>query len=414
MESNVRWLALGAVIRAAGMSLVAPFLFLYLRNVLALGYFDIGLLVAVTGVVPLALAPFAGLLTDRVGRRRVILVSLLAEAGALLLVAVAMEARWLLGILVLVTLVQTVGTVAGPAISAYVADFVSGSDRTTGYTWVRIGWNVGFTLGVLVGGALIGFLGFIDVALFAGGVLFAGTTFLTVALDPSPYDRARRSGRAPAAPPAVPARPGSIRASARRLARDRPFLALCGAVGLASLTLGQWSVTFPLYVNSVLGVPYAVLGIGLSLNGLIVVFGQSVTTRASLGHRHTSLLIVGSALYGGSFLLLGASDLLAGAVIPLFFAVVVVLTVGENLDSIPMTTLPSNLAPASDIGAYNGTFQAIVGVGQVLAPTLGGLVLATGAAPFVVWTALCAPMAPALVIVALYVQPRLDPGANRA
>ncbi len=414
MESNVRWLALGAVIRASGMSLVAPFFFLYLRNVLALGYVDIGLLVAVTGVVPLALAPFAGLLTDRVGRRRVILVSLLVEAGALLLVAPAMQARWLLGILVLVTLVQTVGSIAGPAISAYVADFVSGSDRTTGYTWVRIGWNVGFTLGVLFGGVLIGLLGFIPVALLAGSVLVAGTTFLTVALDPSPYDRGRPSRGGPPASATFLARPGSIRASARRLARDRPFLALCAAVGLASLTLGQWSVTFPLYVNSVLGVPYAVLGIGLSLNGLLVVFGQSATTRASLGHRHTSLLIVGSALYGGSFLLLGASGLLSAAVVPLFFAVVVVLTFGENLGSIPMTTLPSNLAPPSDIGAYNGTFQAIVGVGQVLAPTLGGLVLATGAAPIVVWAALCAPMAPALLVVGLYVEPRLDRTANRA
>jgi MFS family permease len=414
VNRNVRWLGFGAVVRATGVSLVLPFLVLYLRNVLGIGYLEIGLLVALTGVAPLLIVPFAGLLTDRVGRRPVFLLSLLAEAASILVLSEAMRDRSLVAVLVLATGVQIVGTIAGPAISAYVADFVHGSDRTMGYTWVRIGWNVGFTIGVFSGGALIGFLGFVEVALVAGGVLLASTAFLAMVLDPSPYDLDRTAPSSTAGTERTPLPSGSIRESLAILARDRPFLALCGAVALAELTVGQWATIFPLYVNSVLGISYAILGAGLALNGLVVVFGQAPITRASLGHRHSSLLLLSLGAYAAGFLLLGFVGQFAVALVPMFFVVVFVLTIGENLGSIPTTTLPSNLAPASEIGAYNGVFFAIVGLGQLLAPVLGGAAIAASSSPLVVWGILVAPSLPAGAILALYVAPRLPADANRA
>jgi MFS family permease len=414
MNRNVRWLGLGSVVRATGQSLVLPFLVLYLRNVLAVGYAEIGLLVALTGVVPLLIVPFAGLLTDRVGRRRVFLLALTAEAASFLVLAETMRAESLVGVLVLAAVVQVVGIIAGPAISAYVADFTQGSDRTMGYTWVRVGWNVGFTVGVFGGGVLIGFIGFVDVALFAGVVLLGSTGFLSLFLDPSPYDVQRAAGFKASGAEDRPVRSGSMRESIAILARDRPFLAMCGAVALAELTEGQWATIFPLYVNTVLGIPYAILGAGLALNGLVVVFGQAPMTRASLGHRHTTLFVLGLAAYAAGFLLFGVVGQLALEIVPAFFVVVFVLTVGENLGSIPSTTLPSNLAPAAEIGSYNGAFSAIAGIGFLLAPVLGGAVLAASSSPLIVWSALVAPSLPAGAILAFYVTPRLRVEANRA
>ena len=414
MDRNVRWLGLGGAVRATGQSLVLPFLVLYLRNVLALGYFEIGILVALTGVAPLLLVPFAGILADRVGRRRVFLVALAAEATSFLGLAGAMDVRSLVPVLLLSAGVQVVGIIAAPAISAYVADFTEGSDRTMGFTWVRVGWNVGFTVGVLSGGVLIGFVGFVTVALAAGVLLLTGTGLLTIFLDPSPYDRQRR---APATLPAgAPARAPStsLRGSLNVLARDRPFLILCAAVAVGQLTIGQWSTIFPLYVNTVLRIPYAILGAGLALNGLIVVFGQAPMTRASLGHRHSMLFVWGAAAYAVGFLLFGVVGEWALFLIPSFFVVVFILTIGENLGSIPGTTLPSNLAPPTDIGTYNGVFFAITGVGSLLAPVLGGFVIALSSSPLVVWGALVAPAVPACLILALYVTPRLPTAANRA
>jgi len=415
MDRNVRWLGFGAVVRATGVSLVLPFLILYLRNVLGIGYVEIGLLIALTGVIPLLVVPFAGVLVDRIGRRPVFLTSLAAEAASFLGLAYFLEARSLLGVLALATSVQIVGTIAAPAISAYVADFTRGSERTMGFTWTRIGWNIGFTVGVFAGGVLLGLVGFVEVALYAGLVLLGSTTLLALALDASPYDRARRSGASARAVEAAAAtgRP-SLRESARILVRDRPFLALCGAAALAQLTVAQWNTIFPLYVNSVLGIPYAILGAGLALNGLVVVFGQAPMTQASFGHRHTTLFVAGTAAYAVGFLVFGAVGQFAFFLIPSFFVVVFVLTIGENLTSIPSTTLPSNLAPPSDIGAYNGAFFAVSGIGTLLAPVLGGLAIAATASPLGVWTILVAPALPAAVILALFVTPRLAAEANRA
>jgi MFS family permease len=207
---------------------------------------------------------------------------------------------------------------------------------------------------------------------------------------------------------------GSFRGSIAILGRDRPFLAFCVAVAFCELTVGQWGTIFPLYVNTVLGIPYAILGAGLALNGLVVVFGQTPMTRASLGHRHTSLFLLSLVAYAGAFFLFGVVGQFSFFLIPSFFAVVFVLTLGENLGSIPAMTLPSNLAPPSEIGAYNGLFSAIVGLGYLAAPILGGAVIGASSSPLVVWSVLTAPAIPAGAFLALYVAPRVRSDANRA
>jgi MFS family permease len=410
LDSNIRWLGFGAVIRATGVSLILPFAALYFRNVLGLGYAEIGVLSAVIGILPLTVVSFVGVLVDRVGRRRILIGTLVLEASAILLASYMMEIRSLVGLVAAVITVTTAGTIAGPAISAYVADFVQGSERTQGFTYIRIGWNVGFTLGVLSGGVLIGFLGFPFVGFAAGAVLVASTLFLAFGLEPSEYDRDRAAG----VPRGAAGTAYGIRDTARVLARDRVFLALCAVVALASLTVGQWGVTFPLYVNTVLHLPYSILGLGLALNGVLVVVAQAPTTQAALGHRHTTALYLGVLLSVAGFLIIALVAIVPALVLGVFFGAVIVLTMGENVLSIPTTTLPSNLAPPTDVGAYNGAFAAIVGAGQVLAPTLGGAVLATTANPGVTWGLLCIPAVPALLLLWLYVLPRINATANRA
>jgi MFS family permease len=409
VDSNVRWLGLGAVVRATGQSLILPYFVLYLRNVLDLGYAEIGILTTLVGVTPILIVSLAGMLADRIGRRPVLRVALLVEALAVLGAAAAMQRHSLGGVIGFVVLVGAAGSVAGPAISAYVADFSVGSERTTAYTWVRIGWNLGFSVGVLSGGALIGLFGFATVGYAAGTTLLVSTALLVAVLAPSGYDLDRAAGR----PRPTGGSPGLL-ASFRMMARDRVFLALCAAVAIAQLSIGQWSPILPLYANTVLGVPYAILGIALALNGVLVVVAQAPTTQLAIGHRHTSVLALGILLYVAGFLLLATVALLPALVLAIFFGSVVVLTMGENVLSIPGTTLPSNLAPAAEIGAYNGAFFAITGLGQIAAPTVGGIVLAATANPAVTWGVLMVPAVPALAILGLYVRPRINRVADRA
>jgi len=254
-------------------------------------------------------------------------------------------------------------------------------------------------VGVALGGVFIGFLGFSNTGLLATGILATSTLFLFATLSPSPYDIARSGHSASADPPGPStARPGSIGDSVRILARDRKFLVLCLASLISSLVYGHWSTTFPLFVNTILKVPYGILGVTLALNGAIVIFGQTPTTKLMTGRLHTFSAVLAVIMFGLAFILLGAISLFEGGVLPAVFTFVVVLTVGENLGAIPNMTLSSNMAPATEIGSYNGAFNLFSGIGGSLSPLLGGVVLSLVTNPLFVWVILALPCVPAILL----------------
>ncbi|MCI4325429.1 MAG: MFS transporter [Thermoplasmata archaeon] len=411
LTPNLRRITVGAGLRALGLSLIGPFLALYLHDVLLVGYVEIGLIVAAIGVPPLFIGGVGGLLADRVGRRRLFLVAFAVEGSSIFAAGFAMAAHSFPGVLAAFAASGVAGNLGGPAIAAYVSDFTSGSMRTRAFTWQRVGWNVGFALGVSTGGLLLVVLGFAPVAWGAGAATLVGTAYLTATLEPSPYDIGLRAARPPDAAPS--SRPGSVRDSLRVLRHDRAFLLFCIAAALAYVTLNQWSVTFSLFVVGPLGLPYSLLGLGFATNGLVVVFGQVPTTQMAIGRQHTALAVAGVGAYMIAFLALGVAALLAVGAIAVFFAAVIVLTLGENLTSIPFSTLPSNVAPRSEVGAYNGAFSTIAGIGSLLAIVVGGVALATIHNPVELWAVLCAPGLPAIGLL-LSAGRRLPRRSNRA
>jgi MFS family permease len=411
LTPNLRRITVGAGLRAFGLSLIGPFLALYLHNVLALGYVEIGVIVAAIGIPPLFIGGVGGLVADRIGRRRLFLLAFVIEGSSIVLAGFAMEARSFPGVLIAFDVSSIAGNIGGPAIAAYVSDFTEGSMRTRAFTWQRVGWNVGFAAGVSVGGLLLVVLGFAPVAWGAGIATLVGTTYLAATLEPSPYDIAL-SEPTPTEPGRT-TRPGSVRDSLRILRRDTPFLLFCLAFALADVTINQWNVTFSLFVAGPLGLPYSVLGLGFAVNGMVVVFGQVPTTQLAIGHKHTSLAAVGIVAYSVAFLALGLAAIVPVGAVAVFFGAVVLLTIGENLTSIPFTTLPSNAAPRSEIGAYNGVFYTIAGLGSLAALLLGGIALATIPNPVELWVVLCAPGVPAILLF-VYAGRRLSRKANRA
>jgi MFS family permease len=399
LNKNVRLLGFGAGVRLFGAAMVYPYLSLYLKNVAGIGYAEIGALILLVSILPLGISPFGGLIADRAGRRSVFLLSLGGEAASVLLIAFSMASNSIPGVLIGGAFAGVAGAAAGPAVSAYVADMTPElSERTMAYTWVRIGFNGGFTVGVALGGVLIGFLGFPNTGFLATAILATATLFLFVTLDPSPYDIARSHGAPLISAGTPPPRPGSLRESGRIFMRDRTFIVLCFATLFTGLVYGHWSTTFPLFSNTILLVPYATLGIALALNGAIVFFGQAPMTRLMKGRRHTFSAVLAVALMGASFIALGGISLVSGAAVVAVFTFVVFLTLGENLGALPGMTLPSNVAPATEVGSYNGFFGLFQGIGNSLSPLFGGIILASFTNPLVIWLILAVPCIPAIIL----------------
>ncbi len=402
MDRNVRLLGFGAAIRMMGVALYTPFFALFLVNVLHLAYVGAGIIISAVGVTLLPFSLLGGLITDRLGRRPVLLLGLAGEAAATFGLAYAFLELSLLGAIAASLAGGIASTLTGPATSAYVADFARGSARTRGYTFYRIGYNAGYSAGVSIGGLLIVSIGFAGAVTVAATVIASGTVFLALTLAPSPRDLELRHAQA-AATSGETLTPSShrpsMRASFRQLARDRVALELLLAFAFAVLVTGQWGVTFPLYIHNVLGVSYWLLGIGLALNGLIVVLGQSPITESMIGRRHTSIAVLGLGVYAIAFLGLGTAGLVQFSPGVVFFVAVAILTIGENLITIPRATLPSNLAPPGEVGAYNGAFAMTVGIGSILAVLLGGAVLSLTSNPLLVWVFLVIPALPAMILI---------------
>jgi MFS family permease len=416
VDRNLRLLGVGAAIRTFGNALYFPFLALFLYTVLHVGYLELGVLILGVGLVQLPFSVVGGLLTDRIGRRRLILLGLIAETIATLGLGYAFAIQSLPVAILAAASGGAVASLSGPAASAYIADFAEGAERTRGFTWFRIGFNAGFSAGVTLGGVLVTLFGFVSAVELAALVIGTGTVFLAFSLQPSPYDRAlmARVSPAPTSREVTPAQPGpSVRQSLSVLARDKVALEVALALALGMLVYGQWAVTFPLYVHNILGVSYSLLGVGLALNGLVVVFGQTITTESMIGHRHTTIAIAAVALYALAFLGLGLAGLWLFFPTVVFFLAVFVLTIGENLSAIPTTTLPSNLAPTLEVGSYNGAFQTISGLGFLLAVLFGGVVLASTTNPLLIWVYLTLPGVPAVVLLR-HAARRMRPGADLA
>jgi len=403
MNRNIRLLAIGVGARNLGSSLYGPFIALFLHNVLALGYVEIGLLIVFIGSIQIPFAIVGGLIADRVRRKTLMMAGLVAEAIATSFLAYAFSIESLVLAITAAVCGGIVTTLSGPSFSAYIADFAAGAERTRGFTLMRIGFNAGYAAGVAMGGLLIAFIGFSGGVAVAAGVIFAVTLAMYLLLDHSPRDQARAAtppealrSSSPASDP-KPAR-RSFGDSIRVIARDRASLEVAVAFGLIAFLVGQWGIIYPLYVHNVLGISYSLLGVGLALNGLVVVFGQNATTKSVLGWRHTTIALVGLAFYAAAFLGLGAAGLWNLLPVVVFFVSVVVLTVGENLVSIPQMTMPSNLAPPEEIGSYNGAFSAFNSFGVILATLAGGVVLALTANPLLIWVILLIPAVPAVFL----------------
>lgn len=134
-----------------GFGLVLPLLPIYARQfVTDTGGWQLGLLMASFSAMQFLFAPMWGRLSDRVGRRPVLMIGLLGSAVFYTLFALATEwasFHWIL--------VARIGAgIAGatiPTAQAYIADSTSLESRPKGMALIGVAFGLGFTFGPLLG-----------------------------------------------------------------------------------------------------------------------------------------------------------------------------------------------------------------------------------------------------------------------
>ncbi|MBE1283814.1 MAG: MFS transporter [Rhodobacteraceae bacterium] len=176
MRLPVLFLLATVMLDAMGIGLIMPIMPALIREVQGGNLADAalwgGVLSTVFAVMQFLFSPLLGNLSDRYGRRPVLLVSLIAMSATYFLMAIA-TSIWLLLIgRVLSGITSATHATAG----AYMADISEPAKKAANFGLLGAGFGVGFVLGPLVGG-LLGELG-TRAPFYAAGILVAANALL--------------------------------------------------------------------------------------------------------------------------------------------------------------------------------------------------------------------------------------------
>jgi multidrug resistance protein len=344
-------IVLTLVVNLIGFGIMIPLLPLYVR---AFGASEqvIGLVIATFSLCQLIASPALGALSDRWGRRPVLLLSLIGTAVSFVMLALARSVPMLFA-------ARLVDGLSGGNIStarAYVADITSEDERAKAYGLIGAAFGVGFVLGPALGGALAHVS--YTAPIWAAAALTLVATVLAWIWLPETVHR----GTASAAPFWAGLRDAFSRGTLR------PLLIVDLVYWTATAV---FQGTFALVAAHRFGFDVPHVGYVLAAFGVLGVIVQVKVTGpivAALGERRVfalGLLLAAIGLGGAA---------LAHDVRP-FLVALVPYAVGSALCTPSLASLISRAATPEEQGTVQGAASALESLGRTIGPVWGTAVM---------------------------------------
>lgn len=340
-----------------GFSLILPLL-PYYADTFGSNEFVTGLLVASYAAMQLIGAPLLGRLSDRFGRRPILLISIFGTFLGFLLLGFA-KALWML------FASRILDGFTGGNLSvaqAYIADVTDEKNRSKGLGLVGAAFGLGFIIGPVTGGFLSQW-GYAAPAFVAAGLAFINLVLVAFWLPESltPEKRA-----------AMPQKRPPVTLDALLQALRRPFTgSLLITRFFFGLAFAIFQTIFALYALKKFQLEARDTGLVLTYVGVLSVFVQGFLI-GRLTQRFREDVLIAVAVVMMSLSLLG------WAFVPSVFWLMVILTPTAISGGILNTVLSSTLTKAvqpQEIGGILGLAAAIESLTRVIAPTLGGALL---------------------------------------
>jgi predicted MFS family arabinose efflux permease len=363
VDSALRPVLFVSVLGSLAFSSVWSFVGIWAIEALGASAAQLGGAFAAASVASVVAGYLGGALSDRIGRKPVILVGFGIEALFLISLGFVGD-RILLG-LGLVALGSAFGSVGGGASQAMVADLVPPERHELAYASVRVALNLGITIGPPLGGLLL--LGEHWPRLFLGsGILLLAVIVLAARFLP------RRGAYSPEEPPR--------RSSFAVIRRDLPFLLFVLSGGFAYLVYVAFETVLPISLVSSHGLSPSAWGFLVIVNPITVTIFQLRLTRRVEHHPAAPRLVIAMLLMGFPFLFLSVSS-----AIPVVALLIFVFVIGEMLWVPTSQAIVAGLAPPDLRGAYMGAFGSTSSIGFALAPLLG-LSVRSAAGDIAMWS----------------------------
>lgn len=320
----------------------------------------VGVLIAAHPFAQLAVSPFWGRLSDRYGRRPLILAGLILSAAAYVIFGLA-EAIWLL---FASRLVQGAGGGITGVVQAYVADAVEPEERTKALGWLTAATSAGVMIGP-ASGSLATYLGPEGPGFLAAGLCILNILFAWKWL-PEPK---RYSGGT--AEMAVQAPRRSLRGSLWEVLRHpaAPVSSLIWVYAIGMMAFMAMNAVLALYLKDSFGVTEKTIGYFYAYVGSI-----SLVMRALiLGPMVRRFGEIGVTRLGAASLVLGLAGIpFTVGSLPLLGLVVLFVPVGTALLFPATTSQVSRLSSRSEVGQLLGVQQSFGGVSRMVAPLWAG------------------------------------------
>ena len=349
-----------------GGFMLYPFFALYLTQKYEIGMSTVGLLFGVFSISGMVGSALGGAIADRMGRKTVIIFSLILSS----LSALGMGFAPTLGIFIaVVVLVGTLSSIGHPAHEAVVADLLPQEKRAEGYGIIRVVFNVAVIIAPPIAGLLIAnsylTLFIVDAVIS----LISATIVLFFLPETKPQAHAHTK----------PETMKQTFAGYGRVFKDTPFVAFIGVTVMMTLVYMNMNSTLGVYLRDQHSLPEIRYGWLLSINAIIVVLFQFWVTRRLQNFKPMLMMAAGSLLYAIGFAMYGFVPTFA-----LFVVAMIVITIGEMVVSPFQQSLVANFAPEDMRGRYMAVSGLSWSISFTVGPYFAGLIL-DSANPSLLW-----------------------------
>ncbi|MBE0525898.1 MAG: MFS transporter, partial [Candidatus Thorarchaeota archaeon] len=347
---QVWMLAFSLAILQIGFGIIMP-IFPYYISELGMAGIELGVLAASFAIARIIFAGPVGNLSDRVGRKPILIISLLGFAFSNIVYAYAYD------VIVMISARVLEGAVSAgffPAANSFISDVTTKENRGTAMVYLSMGNMVGFVLGPALGGILAQFLG-IRIPFLLAAVATLVTMVLVFILVKEPVRRSVKESI-----PKIPIR--------EVLGRAR---ACYGALGIAMFAnmfaMGILEVAFMLDAVINIGVQPYEIGIFFGILGITMMFGNIIFGKLSDIRGRKWLIVIGAFIGALSLVMfMFAHDVMA------LFVAGVVLSIGMSMRGPAIQALIADVTDPSAYGAIMGAFGAVSNSAYAVSPLMGG------------------------------------------
>lgn len=345
-------------IDSIGSTLLFPFFALYITEKFGVGMTQAGILIGMSSLFGIIGSMIGGALTDRFGRRKLILFGLVFSALSSLSFGLASDVNLLY---LLVILVGILSMLAAPAQDAMMADILPESKRQEGFGITRVVFNLAWIFGAALGG-LIASKSFL--ALFVTDAVISSLVAVILYFKlPETMPEHHKEEKA---------RESFLQTVSgyRVVLQDFAYTAFILAGILSLLVYQQEYSSFPVYLRDIHNINSEAYGIMLAIAGLEVVLFQFWVSRIIRKYHPFWMMVIGTLFFMVGFTMIG---FIRG--IPMFLLAVILITVGEMIVFPTNRVIAVTFAPAD----MRGRYMAIYDLGWTLPATFGpaaaGLIL---------------------------------------